>query len=369
MGRVATGLALIALLLPVAARSTTAPSLSDRVFIDGSLDEYAPDEWVLDVTSLLPETNHDSRWGRDNDISRVAITWDHRFLYLAVEFRSHDSQAIVLVSNRSGGLASLDDTGTFRRAIDMPGIPINLVALASPGRPPEVARVDAAHPFSLVDRATLPAAVIGDLDGRAGVEMAIPWSIVVIDLPVRIVGAITGEVGQGAGDSAPDASAVLDPDRYARASLDRWLVIDADLDDDDVADSGVSPRAAVVVEPDAGATRPRDDATLAIDVTPRAFAPDRGEFADLSFSVGSVDEVYVTCEVYSINGTRVRTLFADALRTRSGTALIPDPRDRWDGTNESGVVVRGGAYVVAAQWGLSRSERSGRATAAAVVVR
>jgi len=369
MRRVAAALVLFASFLPPAACATTAFSLSDRITIDGTLDEYAGDEWVLDATSSLPETDRDSRWGSDNDISRVAVTWDRGFLYVAVEFRTFDTFAAVLFSNRAGGLFSLEDAGALRRAIDVPGIPINLIALAAPGRSPEVARVDAANPFSLVDRATLPAAVKGGLDGRAGFEMAVPWTFLTLANPVRLVGAITGEVGEGAGDAAPDPTAALDSDRFARATLDRGLVFDADTNDDGLSDIGVAPRTAATLEPGSDPARSRTDADLAVDVDPRAFAPDQGEAAAFSFRVESLDAVYVSCAVFSIDGSRVKTLFEDVLRTRLGDALTPDARDRWDGTNAAGEIVRGGAYAVVAEWGPARGERAGRATAAVVVVR
>jgi hypothetical protein len=367
--RLSTGLALLFSILPTAADATTAPSLAQRVHIDGVLDEYAPDEWVLDASSTLPEPDDDSSWGDDNEITRVALTWDRDFLYLAVEFRARDAQAALLVANRAGGLASLEDAGTFRRAIELPGAAINLIALATFSAQPEVARADDAHPFALVDRARLPAASRGSLDGRGGFEMAVPWSMLAIANPIRLAAAVTGGLGEGAGDAAPDASAELEADRFARAVLDRLLVIDADLDDDGVADAGVAPRASSSVEPHAEPPLARGDAKLALSVDPRAFAPERGETAGVSFRVDELDEVYVSCRVFSIDGSPVRTLFTDALRTRLGGALAPDPRDHWDGRDDRGEVVRGGAYVVVAEWGLARGEKSARATAAVVVAR
>jgi hypothetical protein len=232
-----------------------------------------------------------------------------------------------------------------------------------------VARSDTAHPFGLVDRGALPAAIAVSLDGRGGFEMAVPWSMLSIERPVRLAAAITGETGEGAGDAAPDPSAALDPDRFGRAVLDRMLVVDADADDDGLADPGVAPRSVVSVEPQSDATLPRGDAKLALEVRPRAFAPDRAQTAALSFPVQDLDEIYLTCDVFSIDGSHVKTLFADALRARVDGSLAPDPRDQWDGTDDRGQVVRGGAYVLVAAWGLSRGERSARATASVVVVR
>ncbi len=366
MRRFATGLAIAALLLPLVAHATTAPSLSDRIKIDGVLDEYAPDEWVLDGTSFPRELDGDSRWGADNDISRVALTWDHTFLYLAVEGRTFDSFFSVLLSNRAGGLTTLEDAGDFRRAIELPGLPVNLIALASPQRLPDVARADDTHAFSLVDRDAVPAAIAGVRTGTVGFEMAVPWSMLTLSKPVRLVAAITGDVGTGAGDTAPDATAYPDDDRFARAVLDRLLTLDADVDDNRLPDMGVSPRIAVAMYGTSPAIEPAAPG-VSVVVDPRTFAPDRGEEANIRLRVKAEDDdiIYVTFSVFSMEGERVRRLYDGySSRVNDGDLLL-----HWDGVNDHGDVVRGGAYVVLAEWGNTQGARDGRATAAVVVVR
>ena len=357
------------LLLPVTAHATTAPSLSGRIHIDGVLDEYAADEIVLDTTSSLPEPGDDSAWGRDDDISRVALTWDHDFLYLAVEGRTFDTFLALFVSNRAGGLHTLEHAGSFRRAIALPDFPVNLIALAQPERMPEVARADDSHPFALVDRGALPAAVAGTRNGPVGFEMAVPWSMLSLANPVRLVSAITGDVGTGAGDAAPDASSMIDDDRFARAVLDRSLSVVSDADGDGLPDAGVSPRSAVSIEGGTAPASARADAELEIDVAPRAFAPDRGEQAAFSFRIGTGERVFLSAAVYATNGDRVRTLFSDQERVPQNGVLPSGPDDAWDGRDAGGGVVRGGAYIVLVEWGRARGERSERAKAAVVVVR
>jgi hypothetical protein len=364
MGRSATGLVIVALLLPPAAHATTANSLSGRVVIDGVLDEYDADEWILDSNSLPQETDRDSRWGGDNDVSRVALTWDRSFLYIGVEGRAFDTLISLFLANRAGGLTSLEDTGEFRRAIELPAFPVNIMALASPGRIPDVARVDDSHPFALVDRGAIPAAISGVRTGPVGFEMAVPWSALTLAAPVRLVTAITGEAGTGAGDSAPDASAVMDTDRFARAVLDRWFEINADLDHDGQADIGISPRSAGSVRPDFAPSGARAEVSARFDVRSRAFAPDRGEFPDIGFTADTSAPIYVSFSVYTLEGERVKVLAENVLM--SGGSEVPVP---WDGTGSNGVIVRGGTYVIVADWGNDRGEHEGRAKTAVVVAR
>jgi hypothetical protein len=363
MGRSLAGLVIVALLLAPAAHATTANSLSGRVVIDGVLNEYSADEWVLDAGTSPEETDHDSQWGRDNDISRVALTWDRTFLYIAVEGRAFDSFLSLFISNRAGGLTTLEDAGEFRRAIELPS-PVNLMALAAPGSIPDVARADDAHPFGLVDRGAVPVAIAGDRTGPLGFEMKVPWSMLTLSQPLKLVAAITGDAGTGAGDAAPDASAEMDTDRFARAVLDRWFQIDADVDGDGLADIGISPRTAGSVKPAATPAGVHDGADVTLDITGgrRAFAPDRGEPAEMLLRVHGTNPLFATITVYSLEGERVRVLLADQ-------SVAGDVGVLWDGTDAHGEIVRGGTYIVVADWGYNRGEHAGRAKTAVVVAR
>jgi len=369
MRRVTAGLVIAALFSPAPLHATTAASLSSRIVIDGVLDEYAGDEWVLDATTTLPESDRDSGWGRDNDISRVAITWDTSFLYVGVEARLLDSVISAWISNRAGGLYSLDNAGEFRRAIQLPGLPLNLMALAVPGRIPDVARADDTHPFALVDRGAVPVAVSGVRGGSVGFEMAIPWSALSLADAVRLVTAVTGDTGTGAGDAAPDASVVFDSDRYALRVCDRQLAIHADTDGDGVPDAGVSPRTAVTIDGGSAAPVMQADTELEITPTPRAFAPDRAETVSFSYRINTESRVFLSAAVYSLGGDRVRVLFTDQERTPANGVLPVTMDDEWDGTDESGAIVRGGAYIMVVQWGYARGDHSGRSKTAVVVAR
>jgi hypothetical protein len=365
MGRCLAGLAIVALLQPLPAHATTANSLSARVVIDGALDDYTADEWVLDTGTTLREVPGDSHWGSDNDITRVALTWDREFLYIAVEARTFDSFLELFVSNRAGGLTTLEETGAFRRAIQLP-FAVNLIALAEPGRIPDVARADDSHAFALVDRGAVPVAMAGTRTGPVGFEMRVPWSMLSLAQPVKLTTVITGEVGTGAGDAAPDASAALDTDRFARAVLDRMLIIDADTDDDNLADIGISPRTSAVVNGSAPAVA-RGEAKVTLSASPRTFAPERGETTNLRLDVEGVGngQIYLTFTIYSMEGNRVRHVNdGSTFKFADGSLLLA-----WDGRDDENRVVRGGTYLVVADWGYNQGEHAGRAKTAVVVAR
>lgn len=373
-------LAPLTLLLNQPAAATTAASLSDRIVIDGDLSDWADDEWVLDANSALPELDDDSRWGTSEEILRVGITWDANFLYLAVEFRAASGSVLAGLGYGPGGLSTLDGAGAFRRAIDFP-FDLNVLALANARDLPSVAHVDDRAVLVLVDRAQAPAAVRTPLGGPSGFEIALPWSLLSLEQALQFTLALTGEVGTGAGDAAPDPSVALpastSPTSKSRASLDRRLSIPADGNDDGVADAGISPDVAVTVRADSNTPSARNDEIEAtVSVTPRAFAPDQGDVATFTVAVsgaGTTDELFVSARVYSRDGRLVRTLYEDAARdvvsSIAGNVLVASSDDRWDGRDDGGRVVPGGVYVIALEWGLVRGEHAGRATAGVAVAR
>ena len=368
-------LAPFVLILDQPCGATTTASLSGRISIDGDLSDWQADEWVVADSSVADYESNDSRWGANENLIRVAVTWDAQYFYVAVEFRASEGVVFAALGYAPGGLSSLDGAGNFRRAIDFP-FDINLMALASTRDVPRIARVDDHHVLSLLDRASAPAVVRAPLAENAGFEAAIPWTSLALTRPLALALALTGlEEGTGAGDAAPNPSVVLPessrPTSKTRARLDRWLSIPADGNGDGIPDFGVSPSAVVSVEPDDDGTQYRPEPTEAkLSVSPRVFAPDRAESAAFTLSFdNSPDEVFVTARVHSVDGSLVRVLFEDTPRAVANNTLTANLDDRWDGRDDRGRVVNGGVYIVSLEWGLVRGERSGRAAAGVAVAR
>jgi hypothetical protein len=340
--RLASCLVALIALHPATAAATTAVSLSGRIQLDGRLDDYAPDEWILDENSPFPERSDDSRWGSDNDVARVALTWDSSWLYLAVDFTAQASGLLVMIGNGPGGVATLEATGEFRRAVDLP-FESNLLLLAVPGSEPRVARVDSAHPFGLLDRATVPALVARNEDGRAVFEAWIPWTVINATQAVRISAVITGQTGGGAGDAAPDSRTVLSSDRWARAVIDRHAMVVADADGNNAPDTGVSPRAAARIEPDTASPAARGDADIEVVAAPAVFAPDRGDLGVFTIRspAGPFASISGRCLIHAMDGRRIRTI------------EIPQAGDvntvtvAWDGRDDAGNICDGSMYVAA----------------------
>jgi len=355
--------------LPTTAVSTTAPDLSARIVIDGAAVEYAADEWVLDGTSPRPERANDSRWGADNDVRRIAATWDSTRLYIAVDCATFDSGLMLWIEYRPGGVARLDGLFELRRQISFSDFAPNCIVDARPGEV-TVSMVSAGRALQRRSEDEVPRAFDRTPQGGA-LELAIPWAEA---FPpggtVRLVAAITGGPGSGAGDGAPDPSVSLPPGRTDPVTLDQVLAVTVDADRDGAPDTGVAPRSVSAVEP-GGIALPRSGADIEVLLTGKTLAPDLGETVEFALSNPSGDpvRVYATCSIYGIDGRLVRVLYEDDARTLNPGVNPIDVLDRWDGRDARGGIVPGGIYAINLVWGEERGAREGSFNASVAIVR
>lgn len=363
--------ALLLVCLPSVSRSTTAPDLSYRIRIDGNLSEYTPDEWVLDSTTVFSESPYDSRWGTDNDISRIAVTWDDSFLYVAIEGTFNSSSLMAFLEFTAGGAGDMISAGPLRRNIVFSGIAPNMLVQADRGAlDASVAVVSVLDPPRYVDRDDYESYFFQPTRDPGALEIALPWELVQSTAGyIELLAVVTAGAGTGAGDAAPDPSGRLSWHREAQAPLDNAISIPVDRNLDGYPDMGVSPRSEVSFAfPQSEPVS--EDLDIGLRLEASSFSPDLSQvlrFQITSSAGADAVQQYVTCEVFSVSGERVRVLFQDDVRIfRAG--VVP-PWDEWDGRNDAGEIVRGGIYVVNVTSGASPGAQVSSARQSAAVVR
>jgi len=356
--------------LPAVCISATAPDLSTRIRIDGRVDEYTQDEWILDSTTVFRESPVDSRWGIDNDIHRIAMTWDENFLYIAVETLAQSNALMAFLEYATAGAADLVSAGPLRRNVVFSGITPNLIVQADMSSLDAVAaEVSILEPLRYLSPDDYESQFFQPSLGPGALEVALPWSgVFPASGYMRLLAIITGGVGTGAGDAAPDPTALLEFHRDAQARLDNSITVPVDENRDGVPDMGVAPRSVVSFgfvqnEPVS------KSCDIEVRLESKSFSPDNAEV--LRFQIGAkcseTVEMYLSCEVYSVTGQRVRVLFVDERRVfQPGVA---PPWDEWDGRNDRGEIVRGGAYIVRASGGVSPGATDSAASESAAVIR
>ncbi len=421
---------LLPLLLPSPLGATTARDMGQRIVIDGATSDWAADERIFgyNATLKLPEEPiDDSKWGVNNDVTQVLVTWDADSLYLAGEAKIWGNNLVIWVDAIPGqGLTTMSGLNSWSRnfsfdvsdaahdndfAPDLFGAtwdnnPTPHLVIANGGTQVTDQQVGSG-PFSAASTFSQ------DRDGRA-MEMAIPWKVVFANDPetrdsvvtvggrtdtlrwfppgqrrLKLCAAITaGGDNTGGPDSAPDNTRGHTSDGSAFVYIDNFAEIALDLKDDvgpgrgapdGFPDWGVSPTDRL--EP--GRFRFRFPVPIVpvrfglaeLEFSRPAFAPDRGERLDFRFDItprlGPNDPertMDLTANVFDMRGRFVRNLYISNQRRVSAGCpgcYVAPALDTWDGRDASGQIVPPGVYVVR----LVIEPNLSRQTRAVVVVR
>lgn len=342
----------------------TGRDLRPRIAIDGLVDEYTLDEWVLDAGTSVPEPPGDSRWGLDNDIRRIAVTWDVYNLYVAIECTVANTAVLLCVDCGCGGFAGLQDVPLLERNIVFRDCTPNVIVHA--GRSldrPQALSADCAHAPRILFEDEYRALLYQGKFPDGALEVAIPWELfpefrvmgdeIVVPAAgysLRLLAAISGGEATGAGDAAPNTTLLLDNDSTSVALLDNHIIIPLDADGNGTLDIGAAPRQAARFAQERQ-THIGTIPDMAVTVDKKAFAPDEGEQVKFRaiFKTGTAAPVAVTAGVYSVSGSLVRVLFAERSVTPGRDFMTA--WEEWDGRDADGAIVAGGIYIIAVSAG------------------
>ncbi|MBN1827394.1 MAG: hypothetical protein JW958_14130 [Candidatus Eisenbacteria bacterium] len=259
--------ALALLLFPSIALAVTGYDLSGRIVIDGYSSDFETDEavfvdTVLDVTGdglpdqVRQERDNDSKWGFNNDINQIKITWDAENLYVAVDGISWDNNIILLFDYLPGGLDKMTELNSWRRnfvfAADF--YPDLFWATWDGNATPQIWRYLTENQVEQVpDESFETVATFQQGNTGRSMEARIPWDVFygetlerryveeardsVPVLPVgldhsrsiRMVAVLTaGGDGTGGPDSAPDNLSGHEIDSSIQAVIDNYVFIPLD---------------------------------------------------------------------------------------------------------------------------------------------
>ena len=369
-----------------------------RIRIDGYTTEFTDSERVfgLNPDGTPQEASDDSKWGMNNDINQIRITWDNTNLYIAGEGKigdanGHNNMILFIDSVQGQGLARMDSLNSWRRNFffdtdSAAGFTPDLFVATwdNAQEPPHLItwvsaqtvldNVIGAQPPNAFTAATTFAS---DNSGRA-MEASIPWTTVFRGhafprgAKIRICGAITGGGdGTGCPDAAPDNGQGLSSDAGTKAVIDNYAIIDLDRNadiqggavpgpavpgGDGVPDFGVEPisRVSFRFPPP---IFPKSFCVKDILFDRPALLPDRGE--QIHFNVrlepepdprdlnNGARKITMSAYVYDLRGREVRTLYESQGRpvlAPGGPAYAA--YDVWDGRDRNGAIVPPGIYIV-----------------------
>jgi len=114
-------LALLAGASSVPASAKSDPDILGRILMDGLVGDFHDDEKLFDdaPSGRAHESKEDSQWGAEHDIRQIRVTWDRRYLYLAVEGHIAGDRLMVLIDVEPyQGLVTLNNTNQWRRHVN-----------------------------------------------------------------------------------------------------------------------------------------------------------------------------------------------------------------------------------------------------------
>ncbi len=374
-------LLLLVSIVPTLSLASTAPDLRSQITIDGDVSDFSADDWVLDETTRFPEKAGDSRWGTDNDVRAIAVTWDNFNVYIGVPAVVVSTSLMLFLDVGCGGVDDLRQGGNFRRNIEFSvNTPNILMRVLHMSEPPELAALDCNHPINVVSPAEYQGIYAQDGSSAGALEVAIPWALLPgfeeegggVSVPsdgrnLRVLAVVAGGPGMGAGDAAPDPSTALENDSTRVAILNNYVELPLDSDGDGLLDIGVSPRA-IATYGVAAAEDVRAILPITVIVQDKLIAPGIGQMLDFQVALNPPDyqqPVYLTGRIYSSTGRLLRVLFENEPSLLSAGPVAKS----WDGRDAEGRIVPGGVYVLAVSGGPGKNSSKNTVTESVAVIR
>jgi hypothetical protein len=365
--------------------------------MDGFASDYTEGEKVFGINPIAnapEESASDSKWGPDNDVSQLRITWDADSLYLAGEAVIWGNNLVILIDSVPLlGLSTMRQLSSWsRNFIFSDDLRPDLFAATWDGN--TAPRLLIHQSGTRVDdqqagvNGTFSAAATFSQNQRGrAMEVAIPWNVVFLGTEgvgttprwvpslgetlqtfppgtqLKIVAVLTaGGDNTGGPDSAPDNTQGHSNDGNQDVIVDNYAVVDLDRNDDTglggggpdgVADWGVEPKSRITFKfaPPILA-RPLELSDVALDRP--AFAPDRGDVVrftpeispdvDPTNPIDALRTLNFSAGVFDFRGRLVRQLY----QNRSRPAAFPgdDAEDLWDGRDAAGAIVDPGIYML-----------------------
>jgi len=369
--------------------AATAPSLVDRIVVDGSSEDFAPGESLFGLSDggALEEPTNDSQWGPFNDLNQIKVTWDAQNLYVACDGFIWDNNMILLMDLTGAGgpdfesdlegLTAMTGLNSWRRNFTFSEdfSPDLFLATWDGNSAPQIWSFDPGQEDQVQQALTGSflgvATFLQNAPGRS-MEAAIPWNLVfggrseeTVDpatqvdtwaIPpdmryLRVAAVVTaGPDGTGGPDSAPDNLTGHQSDSAVLVTIDNFVVVAIDENEDGIADFGVEPRDRIDFKLRPPFVGIRFE-VASIDLERKIVSPEEGR--TLAFvprvtpeldPTDNVRTIVLTARVYDSVGRLVRTLYTENQRLAANPV---DPElDQWDGRDEGGRMVDGGVYLL-----------------------
>ncbi len=354
----------------IAALSVLAPCLTLAVtsehrdiLLDGDSSDFTEDEELFGPGE---ELNFDSRWGENNDVNQIKVSWDSENLYVAVDGRCWGNNIMFFLdTDPAGGVSDMSKVNAWNRKFFFFGHRPDFFLGTWDGNtepqfwrvPPGASQTVEQFMGSLDTHATFSQGQPG-----AAMEAALPWpllfpglesGVVPVGAEIAMVAAVVSAHDFNSGpDVAPNSTQIMPDNPGDAAFIDNFAIVRVDRDEDGLPDLGVLPNLregdAISATPPMGFRLTPSNNFIELtfsklDVEPRAISPNGDGNADeVEFDIAFNADGLLNLDIYDSLGRRVRRLLVEKDPTDPLAVQWPVT---WDGKDADGRVVDAGIYL------------------------
>lgn len=349
---------LILILLPV--WGTTETDKSYLIEIDGKSNDYDQStESLLRSTDYPKESEFDSFWGEENELTDIKCTWDSNYLYVYIAGVINGNNLMVFVDCQDGGIPdfkpedssesiSWNRTLTFSR--DYPDFYFG--TWPDNSTPENYRALSDIRDEKFYNSSNFKSASYFPTGINGGLEFKISWEelfgttggSVPVGALVRISACITGSWGGSSPDVIPDNSAGASKDGQQRVIMDNFAVVRIDDDDDGFPDIGVDPVDKTTFPISDLPHKPNPIDITSLEVTPKLISTVHNQKAEISFYLNISKNI--TIKVFNLKGDKVKTVLYNQPAVIGKNDPTTNPDLNWDGRDDAGTPVPEGVYII-----------------------
>ncbi len=295
------------------------------------------------------ESTSDSKWGSENDINQISVTWDNDFLYIeATVTIKEDSgnNAIIYIDLKEGGITTADNLSLFPRKITFINFnpDIFLIFGKTWGG---VYSVNENGEVQSLSSYIFKSNKLSE--GKWVILYKIPWtSLYTVQQGrvkegtlLKLIGIITGGDNSSTPDTAPNQTEELPAQWDQPVTIENFIIIPVDQNNDESPDLDISVKDRATTAIDVFSEKKYPFEIQQLTIHNSTFTPDNDGVNDTFYCKFYLTRrAKLTAKVYNLNGDIIRTL-KENFNVTQGWQKI-----EWDGYKDNGKKPEPGLYII-----------------------
>jgi len=327
---------------------------SELIKIDGNTSDFdlESDQIILspDLFGKFYESDNDSKWGSGNDVFKLKLTWDAKYLYIGIDGVCWGNNIICYIQTLpKEGISDVSKLSAWKRNVKFENIKPNFfLATWDNNEKPQFWKI--INETSVEDKSSqveTKATFKGSIKG--GMEAKINWDTlygqgeyrISTNASLKIVTLVVGGETCGGPDSMPNSSVDMPVNCSETPIIDNFVKIDLDKNYDGLPDMNIDIRERAKVEIDTTSSKYQPLKIYDISIENRSFTPNNDGINDevvINYKLSK--DAKVSAKVFNFEGEVVYDIYEDISLT-AGSQKI-----KWNGLNNYNILEKAGIYII-----------------------